>query len=113
MPLLKTDLSFLGSRLPTPPPIVEDFSAAMLHGVLYVLEGSRLGGRVLSLRVGAGLPKAYLRAVHGKGEWRSFLTAFDAAADIESSSWLAGAVTGAKFAFDHFLRAAVGAKFAP
>ena len=102
MPLLKADLRFLRSRLPTPPPIVEDFSAAMLHGVLYVVEGSRLGGRVLSQRVGTGLPKAYLCAVHAKGDWRSFLAAFDAAGDISSSSWLDEAVMGAKFAFDRF-----------
>lgn len=42
-------------------------------GVLYVLEGSRLGGRVLSGRVGEGLPRAYLSAFHQKGEWPAFL----------------------------------------
>jgi heme oxygenase len=109
-PLLEADLLILRSPAPPPAPIHGEFSAAMLYGVLYVLEGSRLGGRVLSQRVGAGLPKAYLCAVHAKGEWRSFLAAFDAAADIESSSWLAEAVTGAIFAFDLFLRAAADAK---
>jgi heme oxygenase len=109
-PLLQRDLLILRSPPPAPAAILGNFSAAMLHGVLYVLEGSRLGGRVLSQRVGAGLPKAYLGAVHAKGEWRSFLAAVDAAG-TGSSSWLAGAVTGAKFAFDHYLRAAAGAKF--
>ena len=108
--LLAADLSMLGSPVPSPVSIVGDFSAAMLHGVLYVVEGSRLGGSVLAQRVGAGLPKAYLGAVHPKGEWRSFLAAFDAAADAGSSSWLAEAVSGAKFAFDYFSRAAAGAK---
>ncbi len=42
-------------------------------GVLYVLEGSRLGGRVLSGRVAEGLPRAYLSAFHQKGEWPAFL----------------------------------------
>lgn len=42
-------------------------------GVLYVLEGSRLGGRVLSARVAEGLPRTYLSAFHQKGEWPAFL----------------------------------------
>jgi heme oxygenase len=109
--LLEADLLILRSPLPTPAPIPGDFSAAMLHGVLYVLEGSRLGGRILSRRVGTDLPKTYLCAVHAKGEWPSFLAAFEAAADDKSSSWLIEAVTGAKFAFDHFLRAAADDRF--
>lgn len=112
-PLLEADLLILRSPPPTPAPIFGDFSGAMLHGVLYVLEGSRLGGRVLSQRVGAGLPKAYLCAVHAKGEWRSYLAVLDAAANVGSPSWLAGAVTGANFAFDQFLRAAAGTKVDP
>ncbi|MBF0861499.1 biliverdin-producing heme oxygenase [Gluconobacter kanchanaburiensis] len=71
--LLVADLHEMG--LPVPPlcPIVlaDDPSAAL--GALYVLEGSRLGGRLLAGRVGEGVPRSYLSAVHLKGEWPDFL----------------------------------------
>lgn len=77
---LAADLAELGLRTPSfeaaevPSP---DFAA----GVLYVLEGSRLGAKFLARRVrdaGAGLPLAYL--THGEGQdlWRSFLAWLDA-----------------------------------
>lgn len=60
--------------VPTPSP-------AFGAGLLYVLEGSRLGARVLARRVrraGSDLPLAYL--AHGEDEdlWRSFLTWLEA-----------------------------------
>ncbi|MBS1103908.1 biliverdin-producing heme oxygenase [Gluconobacter sp. Dm-62] len=71
--LLKDDLQQMG--LPVPSALHEissqDEGAAL--GVLYVLEGSRLGGRVLSGRVPEGLPTRYLSAVYQKGEWPAFL----------------------------------------
>lgn len=72
---LVSDLAALGLE---PPPFATTTipSQAFGVGVLYVLEGSRLGARFLSRQVragGAGLPLAYL--THGGGDdlWRSFL----------------------------------------
>jgi len=68
---LRGDLSALGR--PVPPPLTIAASGAgaaydgWCHGALYVLEGSRLGGRVLAGRVPDGLPHAYLSAAHGPG----------------------------------------------
>ena len=60
-------------------------TSAGLWGMMYVLEGSRLGGAILAQRVEAG-PDARCRAAttylrHGQGQrlWPSFVAAFDAA----------------------------------
>ncbi|PIB90203.1 biliverdin-producing heme oxygenase [Caulobacter sp. FWC2] len=72
---LSRDLAALG--LEAPP-----FASAMVPspdfgaGLLYVLEGSRLGARFLARQVAAGghgLPLAYLTQGEGDGLWRSFL----------------------------------------
>lgn len=72
---LARDLAALS--LDTPP-----FAAALVPspdfgaGLLYVLEGSRLGARVLARQVSAsghGLPLAYLTQGEGDDLWRSFL----------------------------------------
>lgn len=59
--------SFAAALVPSP-----DFGA----GLLYVLEGSRLGARFLARQVrasGHGLPLAYLTQGEGDDLWRSFL----------------------------------------
>lgn len=71
--LLKEDLCAMGLPMPVSQLEIPVNHAATALGVLYVLEGSRLGGRILSGRVGQELPKNYLSAVHQKGEWPAFL----------------------------------------
>jgi len=72
---LARDLAALGLEAPPFAPAVvpsRDFGA----GLLYVLEGSRLGARFLARQVGAagqGLPLAYLTQGEGDDLWRSFL----------------------------------------
>lgn len=52
-------------------------TAPALAGVLYVAEGSRLGGRFLARRVPAGFPKAYLDAHQPAGNWAKLLASLD------------------------------------
>ena len=72
---LARDLAALGLDVPAFAPAAvpsPDFGA----GLLYVLEGSRLGARVLARQVdagGHGLPLAYLTQGEGDNLWRSFL----------------------------------------
>ena len=72
---------------------------AAFWGTAYVLEGSRLGGAMLSRRVGAGLPHAYLGHVHEAGGWRRFLAAFGERADEQGLGWQERAIAAAQRAF--------------
>lgn len=54
-----------GDKLPT------------LAGVLYVVEGSRLGGRFLSRQIPADFPKSYLDAHQPSGNWAKLLASID------------------------------------
>jgi len=96
-PLLAADLAGLGLSMPAPLPFVLDGSRAAAFGAAYVVEGSRLGGGVLSRAVPAGLPNAYLTATHLPGEWRGFLAALDAAA--ENEAWIAEAIASGRATF--------------
>ena len=84
-------------------------SPAEVFGILYVLEGSRLGAKVLLDQVlassdeGVRNASAYLR--HGQGQsnlWRSFLQQLETheAADDQTQT-----VSGAVYAFTMFIRA--------
>jgi heme oxygenase len=66
-----------------------------------VLEGSRLGGTVLSRRIGPGLPRAFLLSAHPPGGWRAVMAAIDAL----PAGWRDGALAGASAAFALFLAA--------
>lgn len=86
--------SFEAARVPS-----RDFGA----GLLYVLEGSRLGARFLSREVrapGPGLPLAYL--THGESQdfWRSFLTWLEAIPKVGFRTDVAEA--GARYGFQYF-----------
>ena len=76
-------------------------SPAFGAGLLYVLEGSRLGARFLVRRAGAaGAPRAYL--THGEGEdlWRSFLIWLEAIPKV--GFWTDEAQAGARYGFQRF-----------
>ena len=93
MPLLAQDLAALDLPLPEPLPLDDNVADGFHWGLRYTLEGSRLGGAMLSRQVAPGLPKAYLSAAHGKGEWIAFQRALD------------DAVQGAQAAFALFAQA--------
>ena len=103
---LAADLAALGAAWPAPLPLDPPASDAAAWGMLYVIEGSRLGGAMLERRVGEGLPRAYLAARHGSGEWRALLAALDAAAVDEP--WIDRAIAAARDVFALYGRAAAG-----
>lgn len=79
LPYLADDLAALGLPLPAPiiAPLITERTA---WGVQYVLEGSRLGGRVLSERLYAGAPARYLSPLpNAAARWRAFCAALDRA----------------------------------
>ena len=99
------DLKTLGldapDRDPAPTP-----SFAFATGMLYVLEGSRLGARFLSRQVRAAdpnLPLAYL--THGESEdlWRSFVAWMEAIPKVGFRT--DDAEAGARYAFQRFSEA--------
>lgn len=59
-PAIESDVAALGDTMPPPAHAPEIDGVGELLGMAYVLEGSRLGGRVLRRRVGDGLPASFL-----------------------------------------------------
>ncbi|RXD03831.1 hypothetical protein EQZ23_16195 [Sphingomonas sp. UV9] len=100
---LAADLAALGEEMPVPMNFDLAPSEAAGWGAMYVVEGSRLGGIMLSRSVRDGMPSAYLGARHLSGEWRTLLAAIDRQPADEA--WIADAVAGAKAAFALYRRA--------
>ncbi len=93
-----------GTYRPAQPPAILNPAAAW--GMLYVLEGSRLGGRVLSSIVSRSDDPRVRNATrflrHGEGEqfWPSFVAALNAAVRAETE--ITAAVDGAIMTFTLF-----------
>jgi heme oxygenase (biliverdin-IX-beta and delta-forming) len=102
--LIRSDLADLGEPMPEPLPFASPESSAEAFGMAYVIEGSRLGGTLLSRQVPADLPHRYLAAGHERGEWRGLLAAIDAAS--AGPDWIAQCVAAAKRTFDLYRAAA-------
>lgn len=100
---LAADLAALGEDMPAPMAFDLAPSEAAGWGAMYVIEGSRLGGIMLSRAVPNGMPAAYLGAKHLSGEWRALLATIDQQPADEA--WIADAVAGAKAAFALYRRA--------
>lgn len=106
LPLIAADLAAMDMAMPTPLALADPDRDGYRWGLLYALEGSRLGGAMLARQVAPGLPRAYLSAVHGKGGWVAFQQALDQAAADGGEGWLDDAVQGAQAAFALFAAAA-------
>ncbi len=109
-PALRADLADLGEALPLPRPLPGGVdgqlpSAPWCWGALYVIEGSRLGGRILARRVASGQPDAPLRYLDAEAapSWPVFLARLDQQA--ATLAW-APMLAGAQAAFSQFLDAA-------
>lgn len=76
-PALRADLAALGIAPPATVPFAMASDIASVCGVTYVLEGSRMGGALLSRRVAPGLPSAYLGAPPQIPLWRAFFAGLD------------------------------------
>ncbi|MDR6786842.1 heme oxygenase [Sphingomonas sp. BE138] len=105
-PLLAADLADLGAALPAPLPFAPGEDAASRWGVLYVVEGSRLGGALLARQVPAGTPCRYLGAVHAPGQWRAVRAALDEAAAGQDADWTGRMIAGALATFALYAAAA-------
>jgi heme oxygenase len=110
LPLLADDLAALDLPLPDALPLMASPADGFRWGLRYTLEGSRLGGAMLSRQVADDLPKAYLSAAHGKGEWIAFQSALESAAAEGGEGWLDDAVQGAQAAFALFAQAGQAAR---
>ncbi|MFD1786815.1 biliverdin-producing heme oxygenase [Sphingomonas floccifaciens] len=71
------DLRLLGRAPPPPVPVPALPTVPALLGALYVVEGSRLGGRMLARQVADGLPRTYLAADQASGNWPKLLAIID------------------------------------
>lgn len=100
---LAEDLAALGEHMPAPMAFDVVPSEAAGWGAMYVVEGSRLGGIMLSRSVPEGMPSAYLGSKHLSGEWRALLAAIDD--KPADDAWIEQAIVGAKAAFDLYRRA--------
>lgn len=70
---LVADLEALGLAMPPLQPAPSFDSAAAVIGGAYVLEGSRLGAKLIRRGVGSSFPTAFLGASTGLG-WKKFVT---------------------------------------
>ena len=95
---LAADLADIGGIPPAPLPFATPADPAAAWGVAYVVEGSRLGGKLLSRRVGTGLPKSYLATAQAPGAWRNFLQSLDKAIHTPQEIAVATGAAGAVFA---------------
>jgi heme oxygenase len=75
--LLIADLAALGEAGPDEGEALPLDDAAAILGAAYVLEGSRLGGKMLQRLVAEGQPMAFLTAPLPPGAWRAFLDGLD------------------------------------
>ncbi|HEX8447148.1 MAG TPA: biliverdin-producing heme oxygenase, partial [Sphingomonas sp.] len=108
-PFLIRDLAAFG--IPRPPamtlPAIPAMSTpAERWGLLYVLEGSRLGGAMLARQVPGDWPTAYLAAAHQGGSWARFGDAIEAAGADADPAWGQAVLAGAERGFALFEQAA-------
>ncbi len=73
---LLADLDALGNAPPPTAPRHLFRNREEILGAIYVLEGSRLGGRMLARSVPAGFPRAFI-AANDTGLWRTLIELLD------------------------------------
>lgn len=106
LPYLADDLAALGEDLPVAM-LAPKMSPVAAWGVQYVLEGSRLGGRLLAARLPADAPSRYLApATDMSARWQAFCAALDEEAARGGSQWMDEVTDSAKETFRAFRRSA-------
>ena len=101
---IATDLAALGEPMPAPITVPPIRCTAELLGTAYVLEGSRLGGRVLKRRVGDGLPSSFL-GHSGHAHWSAVVATLDR--HLYSDDLIGEAKAAARNCFRIFLKTAL------
>lgn len=94
------DLAALSHPLPAAAAVAPLTGAGAVLGAAYVLEGSRLGGRMLARQVAPALPRAYLDADQPTGGWSRLLARMDTV--LYHPDRLAEAVDSARTVFASF-----------
>ena len=74
---LEDDLGKLDAAAPPGAAFQASDDPAAIAAILYILEGSRLGGNILAKRVGQGLPRSYLASASDAQSWRRTLSRLD------------------------------------
>ena len=74
---LIADLNCLKVHIPKPCIVPKIDSPAAIWGQVYVLEGSRLGGKMLKNSLNQDMPHAFLGSRAAPGAWRSLLDRID------------------------------------
>lgn len=107
---VRSDLCALSLAAPRMVEVRLDRDEAFLFGVLYVLEGSRLGARVLQRALAERLAPHHRQAMsyleHGDGRplWPSFVARLNASSEARAEP--ERTIAGATMAFEKFLLAA-------
>ena len=102
-PSIVADLSALDEPMPAPVDQPSPRSVAELLGMAYVLEGSRLGGRILRNRVGKDLPISFLAQSGTMTVWPALIAVLDR--HLDSELMITEAATAARSCFSSFLSA--------
>jgi len=105
---LISDLYCLKVHIPTPCPVPKVSSRAAMWGLIYVLEGSRLGGQMLKRSLAPELPQAFLGHQIDRGAWRTLLARIDHA--LTGPADRTTALEAARATFSVFEEAACRAK---
>lgn len=100
--LLERDLAALGESMPDSSAAPRVTSLPQALGIAYVLEGSRLGGRILARRVGPQMPNSFLYPSDQKSAWPALVKTIDSALNRNS---LGEAELAARECFATFLNA--------
>ncbi len=103
-PLLIADLATLGEQVGDEVDTLPLSAPAAILGAIYVLEGSRLGGKFLRRLVPDSHPTAFLTAPSPAGAWRGFLDSLDE--PLSNQRDLAVAIDTARAVFGRFGAAA-------
>lgn len=101
--LLRADLTDLGVEPPQAAPFDLASDAAAL-GVIYVLEGSRLGGAMLARTVPMDLPARFIRCAPAPKRWQGLIEVLDR--HLVTPRQHAVAADAARAVFDLFRRSA-------
>lgn len=100
---LRADLAAMDIPVPPGEPFAPPASPPSIGGILYVLEGSKMGGRVLARQVGPGLPREYLGAAGNSTGWKTLISRLDDI--VVTGEDVSAATRSASLAFDRFLTA--------
>jgi heme oxygenase (biliverdin-IX-beta and delta-forming) len=95
---IAADLIALGAPLPKPLPAPALDTPAARWGAAYVIEGSRLGGALLSRSIPETIPQSYLGTPQPPGAWRKFLEMLDKAISLPHEIGAATETARATFA---------------